>query len=210
MSKRGRPKKLTNSVKGAIVRLYEEHPDWTVQDIRDALKSVLFDELKTQHPEWIDKQVSGEVTEYLPGSSTIQKFWKPIKERDKPSLLEQPWTLGTLKDYPLPPEGIAKVFAIKCMYGQPPKRPKGAWGITLSIREALWISRLSSLPMALDRLQETALAYADAERVSELSGIPFDTYDRDEEIYEVLAHPGQLGYVGEWRPKHEGTRPQEG
>jgi hypothetical protein len=122
--------------------------------------------------------------------------------RNSTSPLDMPWHLGTLRDHPLPPGGVAKVFAIKCQYSRPPKLQKGAWGITLSIREALWISRLSSLPMAIDDLEREALDYADAERISELGGTPFDTYDKDEEVYEILGYPGKA-VVG--REPSEGT-----
>jgi hypothetical protein len=181
-----------------LAQTFLEHPDWNAPQFYRQLEIVLAGDRIPTSLSAVQKKVS-----------QIRKNFKNIKETG----LDNLWHLGTLKDYPLPPEGIAKVFAIKCTYGRPPKRPKGAWGITLSIREALWISRLSSLPMSLDKLQETALDYADAERVGELSGIPFDTYDRDEEIYEVLRDPGQV-YLGEhlkkWRQKHEGTHPQEG
>jgi hypothetical protein len=65
------------------------------------------------------------------------------------------------------------------------------WGIDITIREALWISRLSALPVPIDFLGRQALNYANAERISELSGVPFETREIDEEIYEALGYPGQ-------------------
>ncbi len=196
----------------------------------------------------VAKQVLDKVHEALgrsdwPKLSVIQRELKKIRDKDitiNPAEeigLDSLWHLGVLAKYPLPPEGIAKVVEIKCLYGRPPKHQKGAWGISLSIREAIWISRLSLLrfkvptDLQLQQLVDSAKGgdttepqkrlvilriwdfdqeddpaererksiavliwdfahdYAAAERISELSGIPFDSYDLDEEIYELLEYP---------------------
>lgn len=80
----------------------------------------------------IDKQKNeGERT---PQPSTIEKL---ITEyRKKGSHEDKPWTIFTLKDYPISPEALPKVLK---QY----KEVKDFCG--LSIREARWIARLSAI-----------------------------------------------------------------
>ena len=142
--KRGRPEKI-EPLRKAITKIWDNHPTWNDSDIRDELKVYLFSKVKKERPNWGVALINDEVDRRLPSPYSIGDFRRNILKPNKKEIskLDNPWHLGTLADHPLPPEGIAKVFEIKCLFGRPPKRPKGAWGISLSIREAIWISRLS-------------------------------------------------------------------
>jgi len=235
--KRGRPEKI-EPLRKAITKIWDNHPTWKDSEIRDELKVYLQKVVKKERPKWDVALINEEVDRRLPSTYSIGDFRRDILEPNgkEISKLDNRWHLGTLKDCPLTPEGIAKVFEIKCLFGRPPKRQKGAWGISLSIREAIWISRLSLIgfknagrqfqqlldyvkddddiepqkrliplrlwdfaadddPTERERRRITVLIwdlahdYADAERISELSGVPFDSYDMDEQIYELLGYP---------------------
>ena len=186
----GRPEKLTDELKVSITELQRDRKKkLKAPDVQDEIRLILENKAKEDHPRWSREEIGVEVADKLPGISSIQKYLKENEGRDKPSNLDSIWHLGTLKRYPLSPEGIARVFEIKCLYGRPPRRQEGAWGVSITIREAMWISRLSLLTVAPEELWNIARGYADAEFVSELSGIPFNSYQMDEQIYELLGYP---------------------
>jgi hypothetical protein len=157
-------------------------------------KYVLAPENKGKQREEMANELERQLGNRSPSLDTIKKMISKIRSASNP--IDRPWHLGTVMEYPIPPEGVAKVFSVLCQYGRPPLRQKGAWGLDITIREALWISRLSELPVPIDFLERQALNYADAERISEITGVPFETREKDEEIYEVIGYPGQNSRPG--------------
>jgi hypothetical protein len=146
-------------------------------------------ENKEKSREMMANELEQQLGNQAPTLDTIKKMISKMRNTINP--IDRLWHLGTIIEYPIPPEGLAKVFEVLCQYGRPPLRQKGAWGMDITIREALWISRLSALPMPIDFLERRALNYANAERISELTGVPFETREKDEEIYEMIGYPGQ-------------------
>jgi len=137
-----------------------------------------------------------------PGLSAVQKLLVQIRRRHKEEALEtqsidRPWSLGTLADYPMPPDVIPVLISIQHNRNPLPIEPLVK---PLTIREALWISRL--YPVAglvkevkdegkmkklfvmnpkdaerkkIQRLELWALCYAVFEWACDLADVPKDT-----------------------------------
>ncbi len=114
-------------------------------------------------------------------SPTIEVLKRKISHyRNHTKQLDMPWHMGTLKDYELNPDAIAKIFELKA---------KLNWeGMTL--REAIWVSRFSKLPISLDMLRMQATLYAFGEDESEIAEKElFDTYGLDKDLVKILNIP---------------------
>lgn len=109
--------------------------------------------------------------------------------------LDEDWHIGTLLDYPLPPEAVAKIcdYKVKSIRARDKKliseRKKGRptakllkYPGGLSIREALWMGRLSALPLSVDHLRWFASFYASREIMRALLG---DEYRFDVDYDEI-------------------------
>ncbi|MBI4303098.1 MAG: hypothetical protein HY665_02000 [Chloroflexi bacterium] len=101
--------------------------------------------------------------------------------------LEVTWHLGTVVDYPLNPDAIAKIFEWKT------ESIDGRFR-NISIRTAQWISRLASLPLSVDMLYLYALLYSSSEQTSELSHTKFDTTRLDSELFQTLKKPDEAAW----------------
>jgi hypothetical protein len=152
-------------------------------------KYVSAPENKEKSREMMANELEQQLGNQAPSLDTIKKMISKMRNTTNP--IDLRWDIGSLTVYPISPEGVAKVFEVLCQYSRPPRRQKGMWGMDITIREALWISRLSALPVPIGFLERRALNYANAERISELTGVPFETRENDEEIYEMIGYPGQ-------------------
>lgn len=77
--------------------------------------------------------------------------------------LEAEWHLGTLKDYPLSPLGIAKLFEFKLKANEAERN-------YVTIRQALWMDKLSALPISPYMLSKIASHYSIQEKMCDLVG----------------------------------------
>ena len=87
--------------------------------------------------------------------------------RKDPDLAEdRPWTLDSLRDHPLPPEALPKVFQIwfdmQASSNSPP----------VTIREAKWIARFSGMTDHLESVRVAADTCAQLELIGELTQTP--------------------------------------
>ena len=123
---------VTPEVDALIAHVHRENPKWKAPRIRNEVRFKLRDpKLKKQlklppvlPPEW-------------PSLSRVQKKLVEIRKSElEPSDEDKPWTIFTLNDYPISPEALPKVLK---QY----REVKDFCG--LSIREAKWIVRLSSI-----------------------------------------------------------------
>jgi len=115
-----------------------------------------------------------------PAPSTMKKMISAVRNRE-PNPEDQPWHMGTWKEYPL---AVASLAAVMGAY-----RFAAEHKATLTIREAKWIGRLSVVaqrmfPTLSDRelgplLILWAVEYAGEEIWSEVSGEDFDTTKLD-------------------------------
>lgn len=94
--------------------------------------------------------------------------------------LDKEWHLGTLFKHPLHPETVAKIIDYKIK--------ASAFGMgNLSIRTALWMDRLSALPISNYFLQIFAFSFSAQERNYELMGDEYAfSRESDEEFIKVL------------------------
>jgi len=127
---------LTPEVRKLITRIYLDHPGYGPTQIHKEL-------LNTMKETGLDKKYGS----HWPGISVVGKVVREIRTRDSarsPELksLDEPWTLGSLAEYPIAPEAIPLVVAIydKCLM-----EGNNSEGWNLTIREALWIGRLHKI-----------------------------------------------------------------
>jgi hypothetical protein len=177
MNGKGRPEKLTDDLKRWIV-LHQQGRKKKLKatairaDMRDFIEAELRQEIKDLDPPWTEELIQEEIDNLLPGLSIIQKFLKPTNEKlDTPSVLDNPWHLGTIRGNPLPAEAIPYILAVQKWTKDKNVQP-------LTIRQAFWISQLYSLwgklPLKEKELRSLwagAGGYAWYEQISEMSGI---------------------------------------
>lgn len=194
---------ITDEVKWLIAKIYLEHPDWRAKEVRMEVNTRLCKENPKLNPDW-------------PGLSTVQKELTEIRKKyaarpPESTKLDEPWSLGSLVEYPIAPEALPVVISVykKCMLEEEPE---------LTIREALWIGRLyriielyqpRSIPPDVedmlksgqwhdknawpvskvkpkiepkDLVLDWAYTYANWEIISEIEGKPFDSGELDSYI----------------------------
>lgn len=79
------------------------------------------------------------------------------------SPIDMPWTLDSLKEHPLPPEVLPKLFQI-WLYKQESRSEH-----SLTIREARWIAQLSGMTEDIELLRVVANMCAEWELIGELT-----------------------------------------
>jgi len=164
---------LTNEVKGLIAKVYLNNPEWKTREIREeVLKQV------QQKISWADSD--------WPSLSSVQKELAKIRKRESARLpeqigLDQPWSIGSLKDYYMPPEVVPTVLKVQ-LESESIGEKHGA-DLVFTIRQALWVGRLNALTTNIFVLLHLSMLYAEDERACELSGTnKMDTRDFDERI----------------------------
>lgn len=159
---------ITNEVRQVITETYLKHSDWIAKEIRDGVEARLHEQNPRSKRGW-------------PGLSSIQKELSKIRmlENQRPTELKEldnRWSIGTLKNFPIPAGALSKVLGVKWL------RRDGA--VPLTIREAMWIGRLYCLPMETKDISFLSAQYALRERVSELTGKPVDTFEIDDLVLQ--------------------------
>jgi len=129
---------------------------------RITLAYELIDEIMLKYPDRVP-----------PSVETVKRDISTARNH-APSPLDKPWHMGTLKDYPLPLEAVSSILAAL------ESREMFTRHREVTIRQALWISRLHTVVKHKDDLWKIAWHYAFNERISEVSGTDFNTseYDR--------------------------------
>jgi len=123
---------------------------------------------------------------------TIQTMVKLISQvrNEKRKPIDKPWHLTTLDESPeyhISPETVAKIFQL---------RLKGLK--TLSIRDARWFDRLSSLPLPIGVVRVLAQQLSEQEIISVLLNETFDSADFEQyNILGALQDPKQLEQLNE-------------
>ena len=165
----GRTPVLTDELKSTISLIKDRHPNWSIRDIQKKI------------PEF-KRSLVGKVPGRTVIGDFIAKEYKPAKKKQDETGIDRSWHLGTLNQYPLPPEAVKRVLAIQR------SRVVLTTG-DITIRQAIWISRLYVLIEDLKILGRIAWHYAFHERISQISGIKdFDTSEYD----SLLPQPKEL------------------
>ena len=97
---------------------------------------------------------------------------------------DKPWGLGTLVEYPIPPETLPTVLTVWAKRLEEAKPDKDGFSsqMTFTIRDALWVSRLSHLVKNPEAIWGYAVWYSVRERAYEAIGEDPDTTDLDTEL----------------------------
>ena len=136
---------LSQEIKILIARIHLEHPDYGPTNLREEL-------LRRMKETGLDRNFGPD----WPGVSAVGKVLANIrsnldKRPPETKRIDMPWSIGSLPQYSIPPEALPMVLRL---YAQPMSvtvrvatqrlRVK-AEPISFSIRDALWVSRLSKL-----------------------------------------------------------------
>ncbi len=137
--------RITLEVESLITGAYLEHPEWRAKEIQSEVNTRLRKENPRVNPDW-------------PGISAVQKALTNIRKNEaqlppEEKELDQPWSIGTLVKHPIPPECLPAV--LRAFYAERRTDVKTdeyfrigyefGHKTYLTIREALWIARLSVL-----------------------------------------------------------------
>lgn len=164
-----------------VIDIFAEHPEWNATQVHERYKILIGDPTRAV------------------GLSSIQKYleeMKPPYNEDKKEGLEEHWHIGIMaKNYNIPADAVPYIVMVQNWVKQnmdpifnKPLEP-------LSVRDALWISRLYAM-WSLDGLQSKdmpgiayalyswAKAYSRRERICKLLKKEFDTYELDQALSE--------------------------
>ena len=136
-------------------------------------------------PRWTAEQVRSKVNELTegsaPGLSAVQKAIQKIKKREIDSRSkDQPWSLATLNQFPIPDDSVP-VLIEALVYSN------GEMDQPFTVREAIWVSRLSSCFTTMSELVIHAKNYAAVEQACEIIFGSFtDSSALDTFVYESL------------------------
>lgn len=169
---KGALRRISDEVKLEIADYTSRHPEKTRDAIASDLIAILAEKSK------------GNPVYAPPTQDTLVKRISQVRNTVLNGR-DAPWHTGTLKDFPLLPEAIAKIFEIKVKLG---------WD-DISVREAIWLGNFSALPLSLEALKHNAEMYAFYERLSILAGIPFDSdaAERDNKVLMVMLKSQDAG-----------------
>lgn len=148
-------------------------------------------EVYTEHRDWQARQVHLEVNKRLgqrgPGLSAVQKQLAKIRRQDKlePDPQDQPWSMATLGDHPIPPEALPAVLRVF--------RLQNDYGFDFTIRHAKWVARLSGILPDTRLLSTHAMRYAVGEEVARLMNRPYDSTYPDEILLKYI-ETGEYDY----------------
>jgi len=162
-------------VKGQILKAHRSSPDLTAKEILSVLKS------KKDGARLPSLRTVQQIIHDFEHASTPEE----TEVRERASRLERPWRLLTLKEYELTPAAVDKILDVKL---------KTQW-TGMTIREALWVSRLSALPLTAKQLRAYACTYAHYEAICELSGIDYIHIGPATPYFGPKPGPGM---IGEW------------
>lgn len=178
MTKKGKRAYITPEAEARIISRAVAYP----REQRTKLAEKLQEEFKIE--KWDIPEI--EVLE-----RKISKYRTHIKRNKNPE--DEPWTLDSLKDKPLPPDALLSVFHVWLL------KQEESWSPPLSMREARWASQLSGTIKDLYTLKAAAETCADWEIIGELMKEPhLSTPDMMLYIYEEIIE-GNIGKEHEQR-----------
>ena len=167
---------ITPEVEEIIAEVFLEHKDWRAKEIQAEVNKQLREDFPHIPDNW-------------PRLSTVQQKLAVCRKKymaieDGPR--DKPWHLGTLNDYPLSSKTIAMIFELKI---------KGLK--YLSVRDAQWFDRLSSLPLPIGIICMLAQGVSEDEIICDMLGRKdFDTSTWEEtELLGILT--GEFTVEGE-------------
>ncbi|MFC1988051.1 hypothetical protein ACFLVH_05900 [Chloroflexota bacterium] len=189
-----------------IAKIHLENPLWKAPKVHKEVLARLHDKNDPYYEPYLDDPD-------WPRKNTVYKHLKKIQGADKArptesKELDKPWSIGALVKYPIPPESLPAVLRV--FYAE--RRTDAATDeyfrrgqCYLTIRQVLWIARLSPLfkyptlavadspkqdiaqyakfDLVTAKLFQFARMYASEEMISEVLGKPPDTSNFDIGFY---------------------------
>ena len=165
---------IPTGVKAVIADIYQANPNQPAKVIQYKLKQRL--------------------GARVPGLSCVQKELAKIRLKDKrikkktaaepvTEGLDSPWSLGALVKYPISPEALPVILRVwqKCLAEQ-----EEGFGLPFTIRDALWVERLSRLFDSPEDIWGFASWYSIRERSCELVNLASHTLDLDTQLLKLL------------------------
>jgi len=125
---------------------------------------------------------------FLPKIRKVQNIIRDAKKQSEgfppeENILQKPWSMATLNEYPLPTESLKAVASVW--------RYALITGENFTIRQAKWVSRLYDFQDDVLKLWLISYEYSKKEEAFLLSNHPFDTFNDDLRLvfstYEVLS-----------------------
>jgi hypothetical protein len=104
---------------------------------------------------------------------TWKREWE--KFQIKPSKEDFPWHLATLKDVPITADFIPVIFDIQKLFDK-----------NITIRVVKWLTYLHGVIRRNEILYFVALTYAQSEQISEIAGVPFNSFEFDAGLLDFL------------------------
>jgi hypothetical protein len=165
----------SKSTRELVETIFCEHPDWNGREIYEHYLTLIGDTQKAVTLNAVQKQVE-----------KLRPKYKEITSAG----LDASWHLGTLDSFPLPAESIPYILKIQKI--QPDNR--------LTLRQALWISRLCNMIKDVELLGKLAFQYAERQRLCQITGVELNTTEMDkillqdkEAILKYLSGSGPVG-----------------
>lgn len=127
-----------------------------------------------------------------PSLDTIKKMISTFRNKNNP--LDMPWHLGTLKDYPISEFAVNKILLLKPFAEHREPIFEGrlqSWQV-ITIRNALWLSKLSALYISFEWLWDCVKEYSKQEKIAELAGNAFDSSEIDNDLANALVRHPQI------------------
>ena len=188
---------ITPEVKALILSVYDGNKKWKAPEIRNWVIGEVHRNPKQYFPKGVPINLSSE----WPSLSKVRKQLAEIKKNLAIHRREdEPWSISTLKDYPLPPEALPRVLEeyrwhkdregqIRQFESEALKAYMHLKG-PLTIREAKWIARLSKIEC------DPAMPYliAWAELLCELIGNQLDLENFDKLLAGIKVGTEDLTY----------------
>ena len=160
---------ITDKVKLLVSNAFHDHPDWKAARITEHVRKSL-GQVESKNFKW-------------PGVSSIQKLLRGYRE-NPPNDLDQNWSTAALEKHPIPPELLPIV--LKAWVNAREKLHT-----SFTIRQALWVMRLSSIYRDVDDKYEDILTfmawvYSQQDLHASLAKVPLDTSTADLGLYGTI------------------------
>ena len=175
---------ITPEVEALIVAIHHNNPKWKPKEVRLVARNILLERSKKYPEKYPDLPLK--LSKGWPSLSSVRSkaFSKSKSGKTKlgimkhnPHPTDEPWSIATLGDYPIPPEAMPVVMSFY--------RKRLAKDDVLPIREALWAARLYKIVEPLDSLFAWAFIYGITEWAARESGKPFETKELDLRLIET-------------------------
>lgn len=167
---------ITAQVEALIASVYEQHPKWKAPMVRNEVEFILRKKNRNSPKGW-------------PSLSIVQKTLATVRRNlANPSPEDEPWSLSTLKDYPIPPEALPKVLEDYKQHKLLDEKDNGTFEIPEEVQRKFASRRLNP-----EKLPKTNFSVRDAKWVAQLSAtqcrvsavLPY-LISESERLYELI------------------------